>query len=335
LKKIKQDDNYFNSSHETISWHYSSIQKILFTMSNKGKYKQYKFENDLDRGDDHDPDFDLDEYIRQQSMDHSRSTDIHAPVDEETSQFKNAILMFLVFAAAFLWANDWSPTQAWGSIFGGEEASTEVTSTAPSFTIPDIPDFPDIAPLPSLSTEAGFVDYLREINEAGLDDMYSSSGYSALYQSGVTIEYLTQLNEAGYLNKFSYSAIIGLFNGGVSLDYLNSLNESGYIDQFSYSAIIGLYNGGVTTEYLDALNENGYIDTFSYSGIIGLFNGGVTVDYLDQLAENRYLDTFSYSGIIGMYNSGVTVEFLNQLAENNLLEGMSYTDVIVAFNADN
>ncbi|MFD2532687.1 hypothetical protein [Gracilimonas halophila] len=302
-------------------------------MSNKGKYKQYKFENDLDRGNDHDPDFDLDEYIHQQSIDNPTSTGMQAPVDEETSQFKNAILMFLVFAAAFLWANDWSPTQAWGSIFGSEESATEVTSTAPSFTIPAIPDIPEVPALPRIGNESGYVNFLIEINEAGLSDVYSSPALQAFYQSDVPISYLSELVEAGY-QEFSYPEIIAFYNAEIPLEYLNTLNEYGFLSEFSYPEVIAYYNADVSIEYLTTLSESGFLPEFSYPEVIAYYNN-VTIEYLRTLDEAGYLADLSYPAVIAFSNNNITIEFLNQLRDNNLLENMSYPEVVSAFNTDN
>lgn len=273
-------------------------------MSNKGKYKQYKFENDLDRGGDHDPDFDLDEYIRQQSRENPRSTQSHAAVDEETSQFKNAILMFIIFAAAFLWANDWSPTQAWASIFGSEETVAEVTSTTPPFTIPDIPEIPDMPALPNVGNETGYVNFLIEINDAGLSDIYSGPALQAFYQSEVPTSYLSELVEAGY-QELSYPEIIAYYNANIPLEYLNTLTEYGFLSEFSYPEVIAYYSSDVSMEYLRTLNEAGYLESLSYPAVIAYFNNSVTVD------------------------------FFNQLRDNDLLENMSYPEVVSAFNADN
>jgi hypothetical protein len=289
--------------------------KTGFIMANKNTYQQRS------SGNNHNGDFDLDEYIRQQSneatSDFSESVeDIHP--NDDSSQFKNAILIFVVFATAFLWYNDWKPVQAWNAIFGSDEVPAEAPAAgndfAYTFEIPDIPDIPEInieipdievPPLPPSEIEGAFSDYLASIRDAGLQDVYSNSGFQALYQTGVPVDYLVQLHEEGFLNEFSYSAIIGLYHGDVTLEYLQQFREAGYLENYSYSAIIGMYNGGVTTEYLN------------------------------QLSEGGFLEEFSYSAIIAFYNTGVTVEYLNQLQNNGLLEDMSYSEIIMAFVTDN
>lgn len=300
-------------------------------MAKKEKFSNRRF-NDLH--DTSDPDFDLDEYIREQSLGHDGST-LEAPVldKDESYQFKNAVLIFIVFAAAFLWFNEWSPRQAIGALFGSDNTA-ENSFVAPDVNI-DLPEI-NIPSPPSVSTTdgSGFADYLAGAREAGFSDLYSNTGLRALYQTGVPLDYISDLVQAGY-QEFSYSAVIGLYNGGVTIDYLNNLSENGYLNQYSYSGIIGLYNGGVTVDYLKTLSDNNYLERFSYSAVIGLYNGGVSADYLDQLSEGGYLDLFSYSAIIGMYNSGVTVDYINQLNERDLLNDMSYSDIIVAYNTDN
>lgn len=302
-------------------------------MGQKNRHSNYSFESEIDSHVNNDPNFDLDEYIRRKSQLDS-SAQLHQPdiEDREQSKFKNAVLIFLVFAAAFLWVNEWSVSQTWNSVFGSDESATSF-----EFAPPVIPDFeiPDVPAPPMLGNEAGLVNYLRGLEEAGLADVYSNSGNIAMYQTGVTVDYLNQMNEAGYLDDFSYSAIIGFYNGNVTVEYLDALSDAGYLEDFSYSAIIGLYNGDVTIDYLNSLGDAGYLDQFSYSAIIGLYNGDVTIDYLNQMNEAGYLEDFSYSAIIGLYNGGVTTDFINQLNENGLLDDMSYSDIIMAYNADN
>ena len=198
-------------------------------MGQKNSYSNYSFEAEIDGNVDYDPNFDLDEYIRQKSQPQNNAALQPSLVEEQdNSQFKNAVLIFMVFAAAFLWVNDWSISQAWNSVFGGEET----VATAPSFefVVPDIPevDIPAVPAPPVPGSESGFVDYLRALEEAGLADAYSNSGNIAMYQSGVPIDYLLQMDEAGYLVDFSYSAIIGLYNGDVTIDYLDQLNNAGW-----------------------------------------------------------------------------------------------------------
>ncbi len=263
------------------------------------QYRQHSFDNDQG----HDPDFDLDEYIREKSQEDSQPSSNANFRNKKTSRIKDGLLFFAVFIAAILWVNDWSVSQAWNRIFGeNETTSAEVSGSAPSFTIPDIPSIPEVPPVPDVNVNGSFVEYLAQIKNNDLQNHYSNSGWQALYQSEVSIDYLTELNEEGYLEAFSYSAIIGLYHGGVNLDYLNDLREMGYLDRFSYSAIIGLYNGGVEVEYLDELNTHNHLDEFSYSAIIALYNSDVTVDYLNQLRDNGLLEDMSYTDIIRSYN---------------------------------
>lgn len=265
-------------------------------------------------GNNGDGDFDLDEYILQQSHDATSdfsNTPEESQKDDDSSQFKNAVLIFFVFSAAFLWYNNWNPAQAWNSFFGSE--NQEVPAEAPandfsySFTMPDIPEInieiPDIEipSIPDAAMDGQFSDYLADIRDAGLQEVYSNSGLQALYQTGVPVDFLTQLHEEGFLEEYSYSAIIGFYHGGVTLEYLQQLRDSGYLEDFSYSAIIGMYNGEVTVDYLNQLSEGGFLDKYTYSAIIAFYNTGVTADYLEQLQNNDLLNDMSYSDIIQAY----------------------------------
>lgn len=271
-------------------------------MGQKNRHSNYSFESEIDSRDNNNPNFDLDEYIRQKSQSDT-SSQLHQPdiEDREHSKFKNAVLIFLVFAAGFLWVNEWSVSETWNSVFGSDESATSF-----EFAPPVIPDFeiPDIPAPPISVNETGFVNYLLELNEAGLDDIFSSPAQQAFYQTDVPISYLSELVEARYQD-LSYPAIIAYYNSDVPLEYLNTLRNAGYLEELSYPAIIALNSSGVSLDYLNTLDEAGYLQSLSYPAIIAYFNTGVTVD------------------------------FLNRLRDNNLLENMSYPEVISAFNTDN
>lgn len=250
-------------------------------MTNRGKYKQYRFENDLDRGAGHDydndPDFDLDEYIRQQSRgEHDYTAPVISHEEDDTSQFKNAVLFFLVFAAAFLWVNDWSPTQAWNSVFGSDEAATEVTADAPgfTFTVPDIPDIPDIPaapevmPVPNTATSSGFIDYMKEINEGGLGDLFPNQAYIAFYQSDIPAEFISEVNESGYLEQLSFTDLIIFHENGGDIEYLDAMKEANYMEDLSIRSVLILQSAEVPVEFIKTLDENGLLEGMSYTEII-------------------------------------------------------------------
>jgi len=86
-----------------------------------------------------DPNFDLDEYIRQKSEE-GDDFSFQPPEQEapEGSTFKNALLIVSVFMAAFLWYHDWSPAQAWNSVFGSNQQTVAVNIPDININIPEI-----------------------------------------------------------------------------------------------------------------------------------------------------------------------------------------------------
>lgn len=245
-------------------------------MSNKGKYKQYKFENDLDRSDDHNPDFDLDEYIRRKSRETENEYFQPSTIDKrEESTFKNAVLFFLVFAAAFLWINDWSPTQAWGNIFGNEESATEVTSIAPIINTPEIPEIPtapEVPPISNSASSSGFIDYMKEINEAGFGDLFPNQAYIAFYQSDISTEFISEVDEAGYLDQLSFTDLIIFHKNGADIEYLDAMKEANYLEELSIRNVLILQSAGVPVQFIQELDDNGLLEGMDITEIIMAYN---------------------------------------------------------------
>lgn len=273
-------------------------------MGQKNRYNDYSFESEIDSHADYDPNFDLDEYINRKGREGQQPETQKVVEDDDRSQFKNAVLIFLVFAASYLWINDWSVGQAWNSIFGSEDVTFVTAPEAPSVDIPTVPTIPENPMAPGEVTDNSFVEFLSAANANGLNEFYSNVGLQTMYEAGVSIEYLNQLAEAGITDQ-SFPAVIAYHESDVSLEYLNSLNESGYLQTQSFPAVIAFYESGVTMEYLNELNEAGY------------------------------LQISSFPAVVAYYEAGVTTEFLDQLNENDLLQQMSFPDVVNAFEADN
>jgi hypothetical protein len=269
-------------------------------MGQKNKYNKYSFESEIDGHADNDPNFNLDEYIRKMSREEQLSaSQQYVEEDDDRSQFKNAILIFIVFAASYLWINDWSMSQAWISVFGSEETSFVTAPEAPSVDIPAIPNNPMA---PGEITDQSFIEFLAEANTNGLNEFYSNIGLQTMYESGVTIEYLNQLAEAGITDQ-SFPAVIAYHESDVSLEYLNSLNESGYLQIQSFPAVIAFNESGVTMEYLNELNEGGYLQNSSFPAIVAYYEAGVTADFLDQLNENGLLQQMSFPDVVNAFEA--------------------------------
>lgn len=240
-------------------------------MGQKNKYNNYSFESEIDGHADNDPNFNLDEYIRKMSREEQMSaSEQYIEEDDDRSQFKNAILIFVVFAASYLWINDWNMSQVWNSVFGSDEATFVTAPEAPSFDIPTIPAIPDNPMAPGEVTSEGFIEFLAAANANGLNEYYSNIGIQTMYEAGVPIEYLNQLTEAGITDQ-SFPAIIAYHESGVTMEYLNELNEAGYLQSSSFPAVVAYYEAGVTPEFLDQLNENGLLQQMSFPDVVNAF----------------------------------------------------------------
>lgn len=235
-------------------------------MTQKNKNAHYSFESQIDGPVDYDPDFNLDAYINK--MSHKRNRAEKQPATEDDrSHFKNAVLIFLVFAASYLWINNWSISQAWNSLFGGDEVSVVTAPEAPSVDISTFPVIPDNPMAPGEMSSEGFTEFLSAAYSNGLDQHYSNIGLQTMYEAGVPIEYLNQLTEAG-ISDLSFPAVITFHGSGVSVEYLLLLNESGYLQTQSFPAVVAYYETGVTPEFLDQLNENGLLQQMSFTDVI-------------------------------------------------------------------
>lgn len=241
-------------------------------MGQKNKYNNYSFESEIDGHADNDTNFNLDEYIRKMSREEQLSTSQQYEEEEDDrSQFKNAILIFIVFAASYLWINDWNMSQAWNSVFGGDEATFVTAPEAPSIDIPTIPSIPDNPMAPGEIDPQGFTEFLSAAQSNGIARFYSNIALQTMYESGVTIEYLRELVAAGITDQ-SFPAIIAYHESGVTMEYLFLLKESGYLTNLSFPAVVAYSESGVTVEYLDQLNENDLLQGMSYPEVVNAFN---------------------------------------------------------------
>lgn len=271
-------------------------------MGQKNKHNNYSFESEIDGHADYDPNFSLDAYINRMSREEHIPETKTMVEEDDRSQFKNAVLIFIVFAASYLWINDWSIGQAWNSIFGNDEVSFVTAPEAPSIDIPTPPAIPENPMAPGEVSEEGFVEFLAAANASGLNAYYSNIGLQTMYEAGVTIEYLNELTEAGITGQ-SFPAVIAFYESEVSIEYLNTMNEAGYLQTQSFPAVIAFFESGVTMEYLNGLNEAGYLQISSFPAVVAYFEAGVTPEFLDQLNENGLLEAMSFPDVVNAFEA--------------------------------
>lgn len=285
-------------------------------MAKKEQNKTRSFSNDLDRHPDaeNDPDFDLDEYINQKSQ--NEELFVEEPAEEDRSQFKNAILIFIVFAAAFLWFNNWSGTEAWTFIFGGDDNTTQVAeaprgSGQSVVTIPQIPDVPEVPNVPQLpgveapatsGLDMPITEYLTTLRDKGyLGDEISSFTARQLYDGNVPISYIDELQAAGFLEDLSFVYITNYYQNQIPLSYLESLQEAGVYEDLSFVDVTNFYQNDVSTDYLIKLNEAGYLEDLSFVYVTNFYQNGVTVEFLDQLKEQGLYEDLNFLDIVDLY----------------------------------
>jgi len=279
-------------------------------MTQKGRFKK----NNPD-------DFDLDSYIEEQAQGNQSKQQI--PLNEdthETSFWKNAVLGAALACTAFLWYHDWSPVQAYESVFGSDEAPTVIAQgqsgsriviDIPEIEIPEIeiPEQREIerairqelerasATLPSVT------DYLVELKDRGLLEDGKLSAFQArqLHQGGVPISYIVDVDNAGYLDDLNFVAITEFYKNDIPLDYLEQFEKAGYLDRLNFVAISEFYKNDVSMEYLNNLDQAGYLDELSFVYITEYYKNGVTTEFLDQLKSTGLYNDLSFIDVVEMY----------------------------------
>ncbi|HAW80548.1 MAG TPA: hypothetical protein DCX27_13075 [Balneola sp.] len=265
-------------------------------------------------------DFDLDSYLEEQA--HQTAEPTQQIVDEhEPSFLKNAILGLALVFTAFLWYHDWSPKQAYASIFGAEEqrliaggqTGNQIVIDIPEITIPEIsfPESRDIQraieqELARASQTANLppvTDYLVQLKELGLldDDKLSAFQARQLHSSGVPVSYIQEVDNAGFLDDLDFVAISEFYNNDIPLSYLSEFEEAGFLDKVSFIGISEFYTNDVSMDYLRTLDQAGYLDDLSFVYITEYYKAGVTTTFLDDLKAKGLYEELSFVDIVEMY----------------------------------
>ncbi len=278
-------------------------------MTQKGRFKKSNQD-----------DFDLDSYIEEQAQGNPKQQSHIINEDQhETSFWKNAVLGAALACTAFLWYHDWSPVQAYESVFGADEVAVVAQGQSGNRIVIDIPEIeiPEInipeqrevervireeieraaATLPSVT------DYLLQLKELGLLEDGKLSAFQArqLHQGGVPISYVQEIDNAGYLDDLNFVAITEFYKNNIPLDYLNQFEEAGYLNRLNFVSISEFYKNDVSMEYLDKLDKAGYLDDLSFVYITEYYKAGVTTDFLDQLKANGLYEDLSFIDVVEMY----------------------------------
>jgi hypothetical protein len=283
-------------------------------MTQKGRFKK---SNNND-------DFDLDSYLEEQAHQTTESTQ-HIEDEHETSFMKNAMLGLALVFTAFLWYHDWSPKQAYGSIFGSDEPRVIASGQSGNQIVIDIPEIN----IPEIS-----IPETRELERAIEQELARATGNVDL--PPVT-DYLVQLKELGLLEDDKLSAFQArqLHSAGVPVSYIQEVDNAGFLDELNFVAISEFYENDIPLSYISQYEEAGFLDKVNFVGLSEFYKNDVSMDYLRTLDQAGYLDELSFVYITEYYKAGVTTEFLDNLKATGLYDDLSFVDVVEMYKDEN
>lgn len=283
-------------------------------MTQKGRFKK---SNNND-------DFDLDSYLEEQAHQTTESTQ-HIEDEHETSFMKNALLGLALVFTAFLWYHDWSPKQAYGSIFGSDEPRVIASGQSGNQIVIDIPEIN----IPEIS-----IPETRELERAIEQELARATGNVDL--PPVT-DYLVQLKELGLLEDDKLSAFQArqLHSAGVPVSYIQEVDNAGFLDELNFVAISEFYENDIPLSYISQYEEAGFLDKVNFVGLSEFYKNDVSMDYLRTLDQAGYLDELSFVYITEYYKAGVTTEFLDNLKATGLYDDLSFVDVVEMYKDEN
>ena len=283
-------------------------------MTQKGRFKK---SNNND-------DFDLDSYLEEQAHQTTESTQ-HIEDEHETSFMKNAMLGLALVFTAFLWYHDWSPKQAYGSIFGSDEPRVIASGQSGNQIVIDIPEIN----IPEIS-----IPETRELERAIEQELARATGNVDL--PPIT-DYLVQLKELGLLEDDKLSAFQArqLHSAGVPVSYIQEVDNAGFLDELNFVAISEFYENDIPLSYISQYEEAGFLDKVNFVGLSEFYKNDVSMDYLRTLDQAGYLDELSFVYITEYYKAGVTTEFLDNLKATGLYDDLSFVDVVEMYKDEN
>ena len=230
----------------------------------------------------------------------------------------------LVFTA-FLWYHDWSPKQAYGSIFGSDEPRVIASGQSGNQIVIDIPEINS----PEIS-----IPETRELERAIEQELARATGNVDL--PPIT-DYLVQLKELGLLEDDKLSAFQArqLHSAGVPVSYIQEVDNAGFLDELNFVAISEFYENDIPLSYISQYEEAGFLDKVNFVGLSEFYKNDVSMDYLRTLDQAGYLDELSFVYITEYYKAGVTTEFLDNLKATGLYDDLSFVDVVEMYKDEN
>lgn len=236
-----------------------------------------RFKNEL-RGDQDDPDFDLDSYIHEKSHSGDQFEDQTNNSSKGSSFLKNTFLIVGLSLFALLYFNDWSPKLVYGNIFGVEEYQQQ--SVAPEPVLPVTANSePDVVVADIDPAGANDIVATQELKNLArleaLEALESLEGLAELENlAGLeALEELAKLSALEALSNLENPSFIQVENNSTEFpasleDYDTQLNEAGLSDKLDTETVAKLFDAKVPVPVLKTLNDNDLLNTFDISSLI-------------------------------------------------------------------
>ena len=243
-----------------------------------------RFKNEL-RGNEDDPDFDLDAYLREKS--HPDEQFEERIEDTPKSSFlKNTFLILGLSIFALLYFNDWSPKLVYGNIFGIEEYQKQSIAPEPFVPVATNSEADAVIAGNGLSGGDEIIVNTQQLEELarlealealesleGLAELENLEGLEGLEE----LAKLSALEGLKALSNLENPSFIQVENNSSEFpasleDYKAGLQEAGLAEKFDSDTVTELYEAGVPVPVLKALNDNGLLNSFDISSLIEGYN---------------------------------------------------------------
>ncbi|MEP2446609.1 MAG: hypothetical protein ABJI69_05240 [Balneola sp.] len=239
-----------------------------------------RFRNEL-RGDQDDPDFDLDSYIHEKSHSGEQFEAQTNNSSKGSSFLKNTFLVVGLSLFALLYFNEWSPKLVYGNIFGVEEYQQQSVTPEPVLPITANSE-PDVIITDSDLSRANDIVATQELENLarlealealesleGLAELENLAGLEGLEE----LAKLSALEGLKALSNLEDPAFIQVENNSTDFpanleDYNTQLNEAGLTDKFDTETVADLFDAEVPVPVLNTLNDSDLLNTFDISSLI-------------------------------------------------------------------
>lgn len=272
--------------------------------------------------------FDLDEYLEEKSNGEGIDSNQPDPQNEESSWLKNVLLITGLSIVTLLYFNDWSPSLAYGNIFGVEEYQNQTIVVAD----PAASDTKVIIVDPAGTNSS--------VTITGLSDL------SELEEVTVSLEALEELEGleivSGEALATAFEALEGLENLE-NLERLESLEKLAVLENLEALGNIEVNIDPIEMQEIQVVTEKAVLEAFRALETLGSnlasqssdnFNTNFS-DYSKELTTLGLDDRFTDSSLQKFHQSEIPTSFLKKLDDLGLLDDLSTESIINAFDIEN